>query len=78
MVTTIMNVREKVVIDSRSKKYHVCQVVAVTNLPIAGCLTRAFLSFKQQRPVVRTPFSANPGLNFNPGFFSFHQTLCFG
>jgi len=22
-------------------------------------------------PVVRTPVSANPGLNFNPGFFSF-------
>ena len=43
-----MNVREKVVIGSRSKKYHVCQVVAMTNLTIAGCLTRAFLSVKQQ------------------------------
>ena len=43
-----MNVREKVVIGSRSKKYHVCQVVAMTNLTIAGCLSRAFLSVKQQ------------------------------
>ena len=43
-----MNVREKVVIGSRSKKYQVCQVVAMTNLTIAGCLTRAFLSVKQQ------------------------------
>ena len=24
-----------------------------------------------QGPVVRTPVSANPGLNFNPGFFFF-------
>ena len=33
---------------SRSKKDHICQVVAVTNLPIAGCLIRAFLPVKQQ------------------------------
>ena len=27
--------------------------------------------FILQGPVVRTPVSANPGLNFNPGFFFF-------
>ena len=27
--------------------------------------------FEHQDPVVRTPVSANPGLNFNPGFFIF-------
>ena len=42
-----MNVPGKVVMGSLSK-YHVCQVVAVTNLTIAGCMTRAFLSVKQQ------------------------------
>ena len=42
-----MNVQEKVVIGSWGK-YHVCQVVAVTNLTIAGCMIRAFLSVKQQ------------------------------
>lgn len=48
VVTTITNVKEKVVIGSRRKKYPVCQLVAVTNLPIAGCLIRAFLFVKQQ------------------------------
>ena len=28
----------------------------------------SILSSTQQGPVVRTPVSANPGLNFNPGF----------
>ena len=27
--------------------------------------------FKDMGPVVRTPVNANPGLNFNPGFFFF-------
>ena len=27
--------------------------------------------YKLPGPVVRTPVSANPGLNFNPGFFFF-------
>ena len=29
------------------------------------------LVVRPQGPVVRTPVSANPGLNFNPGFFFF-------
>ena len=29
------------------------------------------LMLAHQGPVVRTPVSANPGLNFNPGFSSF-------
>ena len=32
-------------------------------------LIRSIISFTDQGPVVRRPISANPGLNFNLGFF---------
>ena len=34
-------------------------------------LFQVMLDFALQGPVVRTPVSANPGLNFNLGFFLF-------
>ena len=34
-------------------------------------LSQNFQHFWNQGPVVRTPVGANPGLNFNPGFFFF-------
>ena len=35
------------------------------------------ISIYHQGPVVRTPVSANPGLNFNPGFFFFLSKALF-
>ena len=41
------------------------------NEPLRALLPCTNLSCYHQGPVVRRPISANPGLNFNPGFFSF-------
>ena len=42
----------------------------ILKIPSRPCIKR-LLSPRLQGPVVRTPVSANPGLNFNPGFFIF-------
>ena len=34
--------------------------------------------FKSLGPVVQRPISANPGLNFNPGFYISLFKICFG
>ena len=52
------------------------QRLALTRLRATGprCLTSSgFITWGcyNQGPVVRRPISANPGLNFNPGFFFF-------
>ena len=41
------------------------------NEPLRALLPCTNLSCYHQGPVVRRPISANPGLNFNPGFFFF-------
>ena len=43
----------------------------LTKLTAQNGVSRAFNLNKELGPVVRTPFSANPGLNFNPGYFFF-------
>ena len=43
--------------------------------PVDGAIQR--LNSRSQGPVVRTPVWANPGFNFNPGFFSFLSKALF-
>ena len=53
------------VVAACSSKYFLTKVTAQKGV------SRAFNLNKELGPVVRTPVSDNPGLNFNPGYFFF-------
>ena len=63
------------------KKKKTLEMQVSSKLAVRGRLVDPPLlifQFSNLGPVVRRPISTNPGLNFNPGLFSFHQKYFLG